>query len=421
MKKITFITAVTLAVGTTLTAQNWSQWRGTNRDAIAKTNTNLNFDWENNPPKLSWVFREAGAGYSSPVVVGNTIYMSGAANDEEFAFALDTRTGHIKWKQILGKQFTQDHGSGPRGTMVVDNDKLYLIRADGQLHCLSISDGKILWKKDFVNDFNGVMSTVFGYSESPLIDDNHLICTPGGVNGSMVALNKNTGEKIWQSKELLDSAAYSSPLVAEIGGVRQYIQLTAGYVVGVAANDGKLLWRTEVPGASAMRAAAIIPTPIFFDKNKIFVTTGFGSFLVRLDKNGPDFNPEIVYNNKNMVNNHGGVVLLNDHIYGFGETSGWTCLDVKSGERSWAKRGVGIARGALFAINDRLILQDEATGRLVVIAASTDDWTEIGRMELPERTEILTLNNMVWTHPVFANGKLYVRDQDLLFCFDLTK
>jgi outer membrane protein assembly factor BamB len=237
----------------------------------------------------------------------------------------------------------------------------------------------------------------------------------------MVALDKNTGATVWQSNEVVDSAMYSSPLVAEIHGVRQYIQLTAGYAVGVDAKNGKLLWRTEVPGASELRAGAIIPTPILFDKDKVFVTTAFGCFLIRLDKNGNEFNPEIVYSNRSMINNHGGVVLVDGHIYGFGEASGWTCMNVESGERVWGKRGAGIARGALFAINNRLILQDEATGRIVVIAASTDDWNELSRMELPERTEIATLTNMVWTHPVFANGKLYVRDQDLLFAFDLTK
>jgi outer membrane protein assembly factor BamB len=398
-------------------AQDWRQWRGQNRDGILKE-PGLNLNWNERKPPVAWSFRQAGTGYSSPVVVGTTLYMSGAADGKDFAFALDATTGKLKWKQILGEQYVQDRGDGPRGTITVDGDKLYLIRGAGEVHCLSAADGKMIWQRDLVKDFGGKIQSQWGYSESPLLDGNLVICTPGGSEGTMVALDKNTGKLVWQSKEWTDEAGYSSPIVAEIDGVRQYIQQSAKGVAGVAAKDGKVLWQEEVPGYRI----AVIPTPVYQD-NVVFVTAGYnaGCMAIRLKKAGDKFNAEIVYNNKNMVNHHGGVVLLNGHIYGFSDPSGWVCLNPETGEQVWAERVRDVGKGAVIAVNDRLILLDERTGLMTVIAASPDGWKEYGRMEIPERSEIETMDKMVWAHPVVAGGKLFIRDHDLLFCIDLKK
>ena len=402
-------------------AQDWPKWRGSNLDGIVK-NENLNLNWSEKKPTLLWVFREAGSGYSSPAIVGTTLYMSGAADGNDFAFALDTETGNVKWRQVLGEQYVQDRGDGPRGTITVDGDKLYMIRGAGQIHCLLAADGKMLWQKDFVNDFGGKIMSQWGYSESPLIDGNLVICTPGGSQGTMVALDKNTGAVVWVCNEWTDEAGYSSPIVAEIDGVRQYIQQSGKGVAGVSAKDGKLLWRVEIEGYKT----AIIPTPIYQD-NVVYVTASYNSSCnaIKLTKEGDVFKTETVYSNKNMLNHHGGVVLMDGHIYGFSEGTGWTCQNFKTGENVWSTGRTGettnIGKGATLAINDRLLLLEERSGLLAVVAASPDGWKEYGRMEFPERTKMETKDNMVWTHPVVANGKLYVRDHDLLFCFDLTK
>jgi outer membrane protein assembly factor BamB len=350
--------------------------------------------------------------------VGTTLYCQGAADGNDFAFALDTETGNLKWKQILGEQYIQDRGDGPRGSITVDGNKLYLIRGAGQVHCLSAADGKTIWQKEFIKDFNGKIMSGWGYSESPFVDGNLVICTPGGDGGTMIALDKNTGNLVWRSKEWTDQAGYSSPIVAEVDGIRQYIQQSNKGVAGVSAKDGKLLWQVEVAGYRT----AVIPTPVYHD-HMVYVTSGYnaGCTYIRLAKEGSNFKTEIVYANKNMVNHHGGIVLVNDYIYGFSETSGWTCQDLKTGEIVWKHRVNEVAKGAVLCVNEHLLLLNERTGLLTIAAASPDGWKEFGRMEIPARTKIQTMDNMVWTHPVVANGKLYLRDHDLLFCFDLMK
>lgn len=409
---ITFIIS-----GIQTNAQDWSQWRGANREGIQKE-TGLNLDWSEKTPALLWVFRQAGSGYSAPTIVGTTLYCQGAAENSDFAFALDTRTGNLKWKQILGEEFIQDRGNGARGSVTVDDGKLYLIRGGGQVHCLSAADGKMLWQKDFEKDFGGKIMSKWGYSESPLVDGNLVICTPGGSKGTLIALDKNTGIVVWVCKEWTDDTGYSSPIVAEVNGIRQYIQQASKGVAGVSAKDGKLLWKVDIEGYRV----AVIPTPIYKD-NIVYVTTGYnaGCTAIRLTKTGDTFKAETVYSNKNMVNHHGGVILINGYIYGYSDPSGWVCQNMKTGEQVWTQRIKEVGKGSVFAVNDRLLLLDERTGLLTVVAASTDGWKEFGRMKFQERTQMQTMDNMVWTHPVVANGKLYLRDHDLLFCFDLTK
>ena len=399
-------------------SQDWPQWRGVNRDGVL-TAKGLNLDWAEKKPALSWTFRQAGLGYSAPTVIGTTLYCQGAVDEKGFAFALDTRTGNIKWKQELGPEQVDDRENAPRGSITVDGKKLYLIRGIGQIHCLSADNGKVLWQKDFKADFGGKMMSGWGYSESPLIDGNLVICTPGGSQGTLVALDKNTGDVVWVCKEWTDDAGYSSPIVAEIDGVRQYIQQSSKGVAGVSAKDGKLLWRVEVPGYRT----AIVPTPVYHDNNMVYVTSGYnaGCADIRLTKEEDRFNAEIVYANKALINQHGGAVLMNGFIYGYSDDRAWVCQDLKTGEPVWRERNSEVAKGAVLGVNDRLILLNERNGLMTVVAASPDGWKEFGRMEIPERTTIATKDNMVWAHPVVANGNLYIRDHDLLFCFNLKK
>ncbi|MCL2728330.1 MAG: PQQ-like beta-propeller repeat protein [Bacteroidales bacterium] len=402
-----------------LQAQDWPQWRGAHRDGIYQA-TGLNLDWSEKKPALLWTFREAGSGYTAPTIVGTTLYAQGAANGIDFAFAVDTETGTLKWKQILGTEHidAQNRGNGGRGSVTVDGEKLYLIRGGGQIHCLLAMDGKILWQKDFKDDFGGILMSNWGFSESPLIDGDLVICAPGGEEGTIVALDKNSGALVWRTKELTDKSAYSSPIVANIEGVRQYIQLTEKCVAGVAAKDGKLLWKVDAPGFRT----AVIPTPITID-NLVYVTQGynFGCILIRLTKTGDTFEAETLYANRNMTNQHGGAVLVNGHVYGYSEAPGWACQDLMTGENVWSQRVREVGKGSILAVNDKLLLLDMLTGLLTVVAASPDGWKEFGNLPIPERTQIQTNDNQVWTHQVVANGKLYLRDHDLLFCFDLTK
>ncbi len=399
-------------------AADWPQWRGPDRTAVAsKESIRTEFA---EPPKLLWTFKEAGAGYSSPAVVGDVVYCLGSDEEHDFAFALNRNTGERLWRTNLGPAFRESRGNGPRGSPTVDGDLLFCVRGGGEIHCLATNDGQLVWSKSARRDFGGRLMSGWGYSESPLVDGDRVIYTPGG-NGAIVALRRTTGETIWRAEGLSDEAAHSSPIVAEPFGVRQYINLTRRGVAGVRARDGKLLW---FYGRS--QSIAAIPTPVYHDHH-VFVTSGYGSGcdLIRLTKDGEEFRAEKVYHNKAMINHHGGVVLLNGHIYGHSyeprrEAPGWTCLDFLTGEVKWKLGNTRPGKGAVIAAEGHLFCYDEDTGIVHVGLASPEGWKETGQIKPPTRSSIRTRDNKFWAHPVLAGGRLYLRDQDLIFCFDLS-
>ena len=255
------------------------------------------------------------------------------------------------------------------------------------------------------------MMSGWGNSESPLVDGDKVLCTPGGSKGTILALNKKTGVVIWQSKQFKDSAAYSSIIKAEIAGVKQYLQLTGGSVAGVAVEDGRLLWRAPRRGSTA-----VIPTPIFHD-DSVYVTSGYGAGcnLFKISKTGEQFNAEQVYENKVMVNHHGGVVLVGDHLYGYSDGKGWVCQEFKTGNLVWEEKSK-LEKGSIAYADGHLYLRGQHKGTVVLIDADPVGFKERGRFEQPERSR-----DNSWPHPVVLNGRLYLRDQDLLLCYDVKK
>jgi len=243
------------------------------------------------------------------------------------------------------------------------------------------------------------------------VDGDKVLCTPGGSQGAIVALNKKTGETVWQSKDFTDSAAYSSIISAEIGGVKQYIQLTGASVAGVAVEDGRLLWRVPRPGRTA-----VVPTPIVHD-NYVYVTSGYGvgCNLFKVDKSGDQFTAEQVYENKLMMDHHGGVVLVGEHVYGHSDSKGWVCQELKTGNVVWEERQK-LGKGSICYADGHLYLRSESKGTVVLIEATPKAFVEKGRFEQPERSR-----ENSWAHPVVIGGKLYLRDQDVLLCYDVKK
>jgi outer membrane protein assembly factor BamB len=267
----------------------------------------------------------------------------------------------------------------------------------------------VLWKKT-MEEFGGQVPD-WGYTESVLVDGDKVVCTPGGSRGAILALNKMTGEPVWQSKEFKDGAQYASLIAADHNGARQLIQLTQKSVVGVDAKDGKLLWRTDWSGRTA-----VIPTPIFHDGH-VYVTSGYGAGckLVKIDK---DNALKQVYANKLMKNHHGGVILLGEHVYGFSDDVGWACQDFKTGELAWSEKGK-LGKGAIGCAGNRLYLLEESSGDVVLIDASPKGWKEHGRFRLEPQTKLRKPSGRIWTHPVISNGRLYLRDQEILYCYDV--
>src|SRR5436190_10553538 len=249
---------------------DWPQWRGPDRTGKSKE-TSLLQSWPSEGPALVWKATGLGGGYSAPSVAEGRVFGSGYKGDDELVWALDAKGGKQIWSvRTASADRKIGYPEGPRATPTIDGELLYTIGPGGNLVCIETASGKERWRKEFKAEFGGRMMSGWGFSESPLVDGDKVVCTPGGSKGTLVALNKKTGEVLWESAEFTDRAAYSSIIPADIGGVRQYIQLTDQHVAGVAAKDGKLLWQAARPGRTA-----VIPTPIFHD-NHVFVTSGYG-------------------------------------------------------------------------------------------------------------------------------------------------
>ncbi|MBI4623143.1 MAG: PQQ-binding-like beta-propeller repeat protein, partial [Verrucomicrobia bacterium] len=257
--------------------------------------------------------------------------------------------------------------------------------------------------------FSSCSTPTRGYAESVLVDGQQILCTPGGSKGAMAALDKMTGKVLWQSKEFTDPAHYSSIVPARINNTPQYVQRTEKSIVGVAAKDGKLLWQTSFPGRTA-----VIPTPIVKD-NEVYVTAGYGAGckMVRI---GPGNKLTTVYESKVMKNHHGGVILVGDFLYGHGDPA-WVCQNFKTGAEVWNHRAFG--KGAIGYADGMLYCLEEGSGTVVLAEASPKGWKEHGRFKLDPQTKIRSSRGRIWTHPVISNGKLYLRDQDLIYCFDV--
>lgn len=407
-----------------LAAADWPQWRGPNRDGKS-TETGLVAKFPEGGPKLLWSktdISDIGTGYGCPAIVGGKLYILGAdgakQDAKEFLTCLDAATGKAVWKIDLtttGGKFLDGWGGGPRGTPTVDGSNIYVIGATGDLTCAT-TGGKVVWTKNLVKDFGGAVPQ-WGYSESVLIDGDKLLCTPGN-KGGITALDKKTGNLIWTCKELTDGAGYSSLIVTEVGGVKQYVTQTMAHGVGVRAKDGKLLWSV----GEIKRSVAVIPTPVIKDGH-VFFTTGYGGGceLFKLEADGEGTKATLVYKSGLVVNHHGGVVEVNGKLYGHSDAkSVWFCLDfLKDGKEAlWTSNKLD--KGSISFADGQLYCYGQGKGTLVRIMATDTGWEETGRFTIPELSSVRPRQGLVWAHPVVANGKLYLRDYEKFFCYDIS-
>ncbi|HET6573353.1 MAG TPA: PQQ-binding-like beta-propeller repeat protein [Fimbriiglobus sp.] len=413
----------------TAAAADWPQWSGPHRDGKS-ADTGLLKEWPKDGPRLLWKIDTLGGGYSAPAVVGDRIYVLGGdsatAIAKEYLICLNVADGKEVWRttlnddpkgpKSLGQNFAT-WGGGPRSTPAVDSELVYALGATGDLVCVNRKDGKVVWKKNLVSDFGGGVPN-WGYTESPLVDGGRVVVTPGGNKGAMIALDKNTGNPLWRCEELTDPANYSSVVIAEVGGVRQYVQQTAKSAVGVRANDGKLLWKED----QLRRRTAVIPTPVVVKGDHVFFTSGYGAGceLIKLEPDGAGgTKATVVYTrNPTVSNHHGGVVEHDGYIYGHNNRQ-WVCFDpMKGGEEPvWSSNALG--KGSVSFADGYLYCYVERDGTLARVKATPDGWQEAGRFTLPVKSAIRPGSGKVWPHPVIANGRLYLRDTEYLCCFDL--
>lgn len=412
------------SAGITLAADpgafDWPQWRGPDRSGLSKE-TGLLKDWPKDGPKQLWKITGLGDGYSTPSISSGKIYVLGTKGNDEYLICLEEKNGERVWDTRIG-QMAGDR-KAPRSTPTIDNGFAYVVSSDGNLNCVEIEKGTLKWQKNYKKDFGG-RSGGWAYSESPLVDGDLVIGTPGADSAALVALKKSNGETVWKTtikgisrkpsndpKRKPDNssysrAGYSSAVAADIGGVRQYVQFIDGGVIGVNAADGALLWHYEEPANQTANCS----TPIVRG-DLVFAASGYGTGggQAKIVKDGSDFKVEQTYFVKQMQNHHGGMVLVKDHVYG---TSGsLLCVDFKTGKIAWDDRCVG--KGSVTYADGMLYVRGEG-GKIALVEANPNRYVEHGQFMQPDRSK-----QSAWPHPVVANGKLYIRDWDILLCYDV--
>ena len=405
MKRLQFflIAAVVLAVPAIALAQansaSWPQWRGPNRDGISKE-TGLLKQWPAEGPPLLWKASGAGGGFSSFSVANGRLYTMGLRGEREFIIAFDAATGKEAWATPNGSAFRNDRGDGPRGTPTIDGDRLYALGGSGDLSALDVKTGKLIWSKNILQEFGG-RNITWGISESPLIVGDRLLVNPGGPGASIVALNKSDGSVIWKSQS--DKAGYSSAIPVDVNGATQVVFFTHQRAVGLDLKDGKLLWEYAKPANNVANAA----TPIARG-NRVFISSdyGTGGGVVEIK---PDGSAQELWFTKDMRNHHSSSVLVGDYLYGFSSAI-LTAIKFDTGEIAWRDRSVG--KGSLVYADGRLYCFSER-GVMGLVEATPTGYVERGRFKI-EAGSLET-----WTHPVVAGGRLYLRDQDTIYAYDV--
>jgi outer membrane protein assembly factor BamB len=387
-------------------ADDWPQFRGPRRDDVSAEKGLLK-TWPEQGPPLVWRATGLGGGYSSVSVAGDRIYTLGNKGNASHVVALARDTGKVLWASEVGPA-----GGNLGCTPTVDGDRVYALGQRGDLVCIDGS-GKRLWRRDLHKDFGGVCGG-WHYCESPLVDGDRLVVTPGGKEATMVALAKDSGAVLWKCPVPLrhPEAGYSSVVVAKVGGVRLYVQLLNGGLVGVS-DDGRFLWKYEQLGPNT----ANIPTPIVLG-DRVFASAGYGKggALLRLKADGKEVSAEEVYFNRELTNKHGGVVCVGDYLYGDTDDQGRPfCADVRTGKVLWQRgrdQGAGRKSASVTYADGRLYFHYE-NGVVALVEASPDGYKEVGSFRVPKTS------GAAWAHPVVCGGRLYLREGDLLYCYDV--
>jgi outer membrane protein assembly factor BamB len=384
------------------TLEDWPQWRGTKRDGISQEKGLLK-SWPKEGPPSAWRASGAGAGYSSFATSHGRLYTLGARGGTEYVMAFDAASGKKLWEVPHGRQFGNDRGDGPRATPTVDGDRLYVFGASGDLAAMDAATGKAFWKVNVLEKFGG-SNIRWGLSESPLVLNDRVLVSPGGSGASIVALKKTDGSLLWKSQA--DEAGYSSAVLHEAGGVRQAIYFTAERALGVDVENGNLLWSYS----QVANRTANIATPIVRG-NHVFLSSGYstGAALLELTPSKGRVDAKQVYFTREMRNHHASSVLVGDHLYGFSDAI-LTAMKFDTGEVAWRDRSVG--KGSVIFADERLYLYSEQ-GAVGLAEANPSGYREHGRFQISSG------NLPTWSHPVVSNGRLFIRDQDNLFAFDI--
>ena len=412
-KSLTLTALLIAATAFQARSEDWPQWGGPNRDHKS-TEKGLLQKWPEGGPKRVWLNQNLGLGYAGLAIKDGRIYIMGGRDNKEYLIALNEKDGKEIWAAEMSPMLENGQwGDGPRGTPTVADGHVYSISGTGALIAADAKDGKVAWKKTMA-EFGGQQQN-WGYTESPLVENGVLYCTPGGNKGAVIALDAKSGELKWQSSDfVVPNTHYSSLVATDLNGTHQLIRFTEKKLAGIDSKTGKLLWETDFPAGRT----AVIPTPII-KENKIYVTAGYGAGC-KLVEIGPKNEVKEIYANTVLGNHHGGVVLVNDHLFGFGEANRgeWVCQKLDTGNEVWTDKAIG--KGAILFADGRLYCLSEEKGEVALVKPSTEGWEEHGRFTLQAQSSKRSRSGKIWMHPVVANGKLYLRDQEFLSCYDVS-
>jgi outer membrane protein assembly factor BamB len=381
------------------TGGEWPQWRGANRDGVSKE-TGLLKQWPEGGPPLAWKAQGAGTGYSSLAISKGRIFTMGLRGDKEYVIAFDAKTGKELWATAHGTAYRDSRGDGPRGTPTVDGDRVYSLGGNGDLSVIDAATGKIAWSLNVLQKFGGE-NISWGISESPLVLGDRVLVNAGGPGASLVALKKSDGSLIWKTQS--DRAGYSSAVPVQLGGKTQVVFFTSQRAVAVDPADGRVLWEYAKPS----NRTANVATPVARG-NRVWISSdyGTGGGLVEIKADG---SAQEVYFTREMRNHHSTAILVGDHLYGFSGST-LTAMRFDTGEVAWKDRSVG--KGSLVYADGHLYAFSE-NGVVGLVEATPAGYREKGRFSIQQGSL------PTWTHPVVAGGRLYIRDQDTIYAFDV--
>ena len=413
MKKI-LLTAFLLCLTAFYASSQVYEWRGEGRKGIYD-GTGLMTEWPEDGPEMLWAMEELPSGYSSPIIVNSTIYLTGVLDSSDFILAMDMN-GKLKWQKPFGRAWLNNY-VGSRCTPTYENDKLYVTSGKGEVVCLNAQDGSIIWKVDAHKKYKGKY-TRFGLSESLLLVDNKVLYMPGGELATMIALDKETGEEIWASKSLGNSPAFVSPILIEQNGKRIIATLDKKYFMGVNPENGDIVWTFDYGQYAGKRAYNNHSNTPLYEDGSIYITTGYDHKSIKF-KLADDLSAiSIDWINEVMDNHHGAVVKMGDYIYGStwdnNANGKWACVDWNTGETMYETEWMN--KGQIIAAGDYLYCYDEKYGNVALVKPNPDKFELISSFKVT-----LGKRGPFWPHPVIDKGILYIRHEDAFMAYSIAK
>ena len=415
MKTKTLLIFLLSLLTASVNAQKVSEWRPENRTGVS-AETGLLKSWPAPGPTLLWSNLDLARGFSSPSFGPNTIYITGNTGSNDILFALDMN-GKILWQTVVGRAWTGSN-SESRATPTVEGNRVYTCSGSGDLACIDATTGKVIWSYK-ASELNKGTFGMWGIAESLLVDGNKIYFSPGGPETMTIALNKSTGSVLWKSASLNDKPGYVSPILINYAGRKMIVNVSLGHIFGVDASNGEILWKVSHRESSdpnmSQRDLIKCTTPLYKD-GMVYVTGGYdtGGMMVRIADNGKSAN--VVWTDRNLDNHHGGVVLVDDYIYGSNwinnNNGNWCCIDWKTGKKMWEERWN--TKGSIISAEGMLYIYEERNGNVGLLKVNPEKFELVSSFKVTQGN-----TGPFWAHPVIHNGVLYIRHTNALLAYNI--